>query len=107
MMDNLTITASGQVLIQEDPGDSPYLATIWSYDIATWALAAVAQHDPARFREGGESFLTEDEESSGIVDVSEILGDGWVLLVVQAHYDHGDPELVEGGQLLAMRVPRR
>lgn len=107
MMDNLTITAGGQVLIQEDPGDNPYLATIWRYDIATGALEAVARHDPARFRQGGQSFLTEDEESSGIIDASQILGDGWVLLDVQAHSKQSDPELVEGGQLLAMRVPRR
>lgn len=107
MMDNIAVTAGGQVLIQEDPGENPRLATIWSYDIATGALSAVARHDPARFREGAEHFLTQDEESSGIVDVSELLGDGWVLLDVQAHYKQSDPELVEGGQLLAMRVPRR
>ncbi len=106
-MDNLTVTTGGQLLIQEDPGENPHLATIWSYDIATGALTPVAQHDPARFRQGGQSFLTEDEESSGIVDASQILGDGWVLLDVQAHYKQSDPELAEGGQLLAMRIPRR
>ena len=45
-----------------------------------------------------------DEESSGIIDVSHILGQGWYLLDVQAHYANGS-ELVEGGQLLAMHVP--
>lgn len=105
MMDNLTVT-TGQVLIQEDPGKNPHLATIWSYDIATGALTTIARHDPARFRDEAPAFLTQDEESSGIVDASDILGDGWVLLDVQAHYDHADPELIEGGQLLAVRVPR-
>jgi hypothetical protein len=51
--------------------------------------------------------LTQDEESSGVIDVSAILGSGWYLLDVQAHYnpDPSDPELVEGGQLLAMHIP--
>ena len=74
-------------------------------DIATGALTPIAEHDPARFRPGGAAFLTRDEESSGIIDVSEILGEGWFLLAVQAHYRHPDPELVEGGQLVALWVP--
>lgn len=105
MMDNMTITRRGEILIQEDPGNQPYLARIWRYDIVTGNLTAIAQHDPARFQPGAANFLTRDEESSGIVDVSEILGEGWVLLDVQAHYDHPDPELVEGGQLLALWLP--
>ena len=105
MMDNLTITRRGEVLIQEDPGRQPRLALIWRYDIATGSLTVVAQHDPSRFAPGAAEFLTQDEESSGIVDASEILGEGWVLLDVQAHYRHSDPELVEGGQLLALWLP--
>ena len=38
------------------------------------------------------------------VDASSILGDGWYLLDVQAHYAT-DAELVEGGQLLALHYP--
>lgn len=105
MMDNMTITNRGEVLIQEDPGREPHLATIWRYDIATGSLTAVARHDPRRFGPGAAELLTQDEESSGIIDVSDILGEGWVLLDVQAHYRHSDPELVEGGQLLAMWLP--
>lgn len=105
MMDNLTVTARGEILIQEDPGSEPHLARIWRYEIATGALTPVAEHDPARFRPGGAAFLTRDEESSGIIDVSDILGEGWFLLAVQAHYRHPDPELVEGGQLLALWMP--
>jgi hypothetical protein len=37
-----------------------------------------------------------DEESSGIIAVDDILGEGWYLLDVQAHYNPGDAELVEG-----------
>src|SRR5262249_22635173 len=72
-------------------------------DIATGGFGAIAQHDPSRFVSGGGSFLTQDEESSGIIDAAGLLGQGWFLFDVQAHY--GIPgELVEGGQLLAMYV---
>ena len=46
-----------------------------------------------------------NEESSGIIEAFDLLGAGWYLLDVQAHYAlPGDPEIVEGGQLLAMYV---
>jgi hypothetical protein len=65
----------------------------------------VASHDPTLFEPGGASFITQDEESSGIIDASSVFGDGWFLFDVQNHMASSDPELVEGGQLLAMYVP--
>ena len=65
----------------------------------------IAQHDPDRFLPGAPNFLTIDEESSGIIPMDDILGTGWYLLDVQAHYNPGDAELVEGGQLLAIHMP--
>ena len=53
------------------------------------------------------SFIIQDEESSGIIDARHILGDGWFLLDVQVHKTSSDPELVEGGQLLAMFIDPR
>lgn len=105
MLDNLTVDDRGNVMLQEDPGKQPYLARIWQYDIESDSLTEVAAHDPERFAVGAPQLLTNDEESSGIIDVSSILGEGWYLLDVQAHYTHPDPALVEGGQLLAMHVP--
>ena len=105
MMDNLTINRRGRIFIQEDLGGQDHIARIWRYDIETYKLLFVAQHDPQRFNPGSADFLTRDEESSGIIDASDILGEGWFLLDVQAHYDAGDPELVQGGQLLALHVP--
>ena len=105
MLDNLTITRRGQVVIQEDPGNQDYIARIWRYSIANDTLSEIAHHDPDRFAPGAPSFLTRDEEASGVIDVSNILGEGWFLLDVQAHYNIGDPELVEGGQLLALHFP--
>jgi hypothetical protein len=104
MLDNMTINRHGQLVLQEDPGNQAYLARIWLYDIASDKLTEAAHHDPARFAPPSPA-LTQDEESSGVIDVSSILGSGWYLLDVQAHYNPGDPELVEGGQLLAMRIP--
>ena len=102
MMDNITISR-GKVIIQEDPGNQPHLANVWCYDIKLDTIKEVLQHDPARFTAGLPGFLTQDEESSGVIPMEKILGKGWFLGVVQAHYA-ADAELVEGGQLLALHI---
>jgi hypothetical protein len=107
MFDNITINGRGQVLLQEDVGNQQHLGKIWQYNIASETLTLIAQHDPARFGDIGVPATTpfnQDEESSGIIDVSDILGEGWYLLDVQAHYSIPG-ELVEGGQLLALHIP--
>jgi hypothetical protein len=105
MLDNIVADTRGHVLLQEDPGGQDYLARIWQYDVASDTLTEVARHDPARFT--GAARLTNDEESSGIIDAEKLLGKGWYLLDVQAHVASPDPELVEGGQLLALYVPKQ
>lgn len=109
MFDNLTLDKAGHVLLQEDTGNAAHNAKIWQYDIATDKLTLLAKFDPARF---GDTNLpatppfTIDEESSGIIDMEDILGPGWFLFDAQAHYTTGvAPELVEGGQLLALYNP--
>jgi len=104
MLDNMTVTRRGQIVLQEDPGGQDHIAKIWRYSIREDTLNLIAQHDPARLAPGAPNFLTRDEESSGVIDMSDILGEGWFLLDVQAHYPT-DAELVEGGQLLALRYP--
>lgn len=104
MMDNLCMDGNGHVLIQEDPGNQAHVAKIWEYNVATDALITLATHDVNRFVTGGSSFLTQDEESSGIIDMHSILGPGWFLFVDQAHYSIPSP-VVEGGQLLALYKP--
>ncbi len=104
MFDNMCIEQHGRILLQEDLGNASPLGKIWMYDIASGGFGQIAAHDPSRFLTGGANFLTQDEESSGIIDASSMLGDGWFMFDVQAH--NGIPgELVEGGQLLAMYVP--
>jgi hypothetical protein len=105
MFDNMTVTHRGRVILQEDPGNQPYLAKVWQYDIAGDSLALLAQHDPDRFSPGGPNFLTTDEESSGVIEATAILGDGWFLADVQEASPSLDPELVSGGQLLALHIP--
>ncbi len=107
MLDNVTIDATGRILIQEDTGGAAHNAKIWQYDIATDTLTLIARHDPARFGDIGVSAtapFTTDEESSGIVDAGDVLGPGWFLLTVMAHYPVGGG-LVEGGQLRALHDP--
>ncbi len=104
MFDNITIDNYGNLIIQEDPGNQKYLARIWEYNIATDALIEIAKHDDSRFIVGGANYLTQDEESSGIIDVSSILGPGMFLIDDQAHYAITG-EVVEGGQLLVMYNP--
>jgi hypothetical protein len=105
MFDNITVNGHGQLVLLEDIGNQPALGKVWLYDLASDSLTQVAEHDPALFTPGAPGFITQDEETSGVIDVSSILGQGWYLLDDQVHALSADPELVEGGQLLAMHVP--
>jgi hypothetical protein len=104
MMDNITVNSDGKIIIQEDIGNNAALGKIWQYDPATDQLTAIAQHDPSRYASGSSNFVTQDEESSGVLDVTNILGSAGqnaYLLDAQAHNSVGS-EIVEGGQLLVM-----
>jgi hypothetical protein len=104
MMDNLCLDNHGHILIQEDPGNQSYTAKVWQYKISTDALSLINDHDSIRFKVPGPSFLTQDEESSGIIDLQGIKGPGWFLQYDQHHYGLPNP-MVEGGQLLAYYNP--
>ncbi|NDG09620.1 MAG: DUF839 domain-containing protein, partial [Actinobacteria bacterium] len=68
--DNMTITKNGVILIQEDPGNNDHLARVVAYRIRDAKIATVAQFDSKYFTKGSASFLTSDEESSGIIEVA-------------------------------------
>jgi len=53
---------------------------------------------------GSPNFITQDEESSGVIAVDHIFTPGFYLLDVQSHRPTNE-ELVEDGQLLLMFVP--
>jgi len=110
MFDNITVTANGQVLLQEDPGNNAYLARIHTYDIAKKTLRTVVAHSSAFFVSGAPAFITQDEESSGIIDVSAILGTPDIYLAVDQL--HAAPstnaeEVVEQGQLFLLSPSTR
>jgi len=103
-LDNAGMDRFGNLIIQEDPGGSGLLASVWQLNVDTGAFKRLAQANPDFFLPREPGFLTTNEESSGIVDASDVLGPGWFLLDVQAHYSL-ETELDEGGQLLAMFNP--
>ena len=106
MFDNISV-GQGKVWLQEDPGGNDYLALVHEYDIATDTLTAQLTFDPAQFTPGLEGFITNNEEASGIIDVTDIFGDEDMrayLLDAQVHKSTGDPATVEMGQLLLMTV---
>jgi hypothetical protein len=118
MFDNITVNPdTGLIVLLEDVGNAAHNGKVWLYDPAMDALVRVAKHDPARFGDIGipaTSPFNQDEETSGVIDVSSILGPGNYLLVDQAHYPinattprgFSNPnELVEGGQLMLIRIP--
>lgn len=118
MFDNLTVNErTGQLVLLEDVGNAAHNGKVWHYDPATDVLTLVARHDRARFgdvTQPATAPFNQDEETSGVIDVSAILGAGYYLFVDQAHYainpasPHGfstPEELVEGGQLLLARIP--
>lgn len=129
--DNMTVDADGgHILIQEDPGNNAHVARIVAFRIADGATAVVARFDPALFDPivAGSSLVTQDEESSGIIDVTKLwlrppttvvealayaddvrgLGKGGTFLFdAQVHTSAGlnDPATqVERGQLLVLKV---
>jgi hypothetical protein len=74
--DNITIDNKGNLLIQEDPGGNDAVARIVAYRISDGALGVVAKFKDQYFKKGGADFITNDEESSGIIDVSSFLKKG-------------------------------
>lgn len=102
--DNTTIDSRGNLLIQEDPGNSHHLARVLAYELESGRVAALAQFDPALFTRGLPGHITVNEESSGIVEARQQLGKGWYLFDALVHAPSPNPANVEKGQLLAMQV---
>ena len=64
----------------------------------------MAEFDTNLFRSESPNFITQDEESSGIIDTSAFLGAGTFVFDAQIHTPSGNPATVELGQLLTMRI---
>ncbi len=107
MLDNMTIDKYGHIIMQEDVGNAAHNGKMWQYTIATDSLKMVAKHDPARFGDIGVAAtlpFNVDEETSGIIDMQDILGPGMFLSADQAHYLIAGAA-VEGGQLFSFFNP--
>ncbi|MFY8044576.1 MAG: PEP-CTERM sorting domain-containing protein [Rhodoferax sp.] len=120
MFDNMTVTKDGKIILQEDVGNAEHVGKVWEYDINTKSMRVLGEFDRTLFGDlkADGSFVaglyTKDEESSGVFDVTDILGknDGakYYLLTSQIHASAASlgltnpTALVEGGQLNMMRV---
>ncbi|MFZ4764288.1 MAG: PKD domain-containing protein, partial [Roseimicrobium sp.] len=111
-LDNMCFS-NGKLLLQEDLGGDARLSRIYEYNLTTAKLDEVAAFQGSRFYSGaGANFLTQDEESSGIISLENILGAGWFAVSAQVHTNTHIPsgdrtELVEGGQLMLLNLASR
>lgn len=71
--DNIAVTKNGIVLIQEDPGNNDHVARVVGYRIKDQKVATVAKFDDKYFAKGAAELITTDEESSGIIEVTDLL----------------------------------
>ncbi|MEW6757033.1 MAG: alkaline phosphatase PhoX [Acidobacteriota bacterium] len=101
--DNLAMDERGALLISEDPTFplSGRASSLWQVDARSEELVRLLEVNPAA---AGASFEPSDWEITGMVDASKVLGSGWWLMAVQAHGVPAAPALVEGGQILAVRL---
>ena len=113
MLDNLTVSPDGTLILQEDPGNFAAAAKMWHYDPTTDKLTEIARFDSARFGDTGiapTAPFTVDEETSGVIDVTDLFGSATTkafLLDAQAHYSFtgaNATEVAEGGQLMLMTI---
>jgi hypothetical protein len=112
--DNITVTGDGRVVVQEDGGNTEYVSKIWLVDTASGTGTQIFESDRNRFLTGGSSYLTSDEENSGVIEVTDaVRGASWFdgnrryfLGTNQPHYRHATLALVEGGQLYLFASPK-
>jgi secreted PhoX family phosphatase len=124
--DNIEADGFGNILIQEDPGGNDQVARMVAYRIADGKLAVVTKFKDEFFKVGGSKFITRDEESSGVVDATDIMRKGaddknaYYLYNAQIHATPtaSRPDLagnasaaaalaltVEGGQVYLLTIP--
>jgi hypothetical protein len=110
MFDNITVNQDGTLILQEDVGNNQHNGKMWKFNPATGSLVKLVGFKPELFGDiGVTASITKDEETSGVIDVTEILDRDddktYNLFVVQNHKLSNDPVTVEGGQLLLLAQP--
>ena len=77
--DNIALTADGKyALLQEDPGAVDRVSRLLALRLSDKKLVSVATFDPKYFdpSKGANKFITNDEETSGIIDATSLLAAG-------------------------------
>jgi len=92
--DNITVTNNGVIVIQEDPGGNDHVARVVAYRISDGKLATLAKFDSQYFTATGSKYMTIDEESSGVIDVTSLLAkpgetNTYLMLNAQIHVKGG------------------
>jgi len=122
--DNIEVDGFGNVLIQEDPGGNDHVARMVAYRIADGKIAVVTKFKDEYFAPRAAKFITNDEESSGVVNVTDIMRtskddkNSYYIYNAQIHAKPGAsrPDLagkapatldlaVEGGQVYLLTIP--
>ncbi len=105
MIDNICFNSKNEIMVQEDTGGNARQTKMWLYDIALDRITLLGNADPDRFVAGGANFLTTNEEASGVIDASDVIGPNWYLFNLQANGVGYGGELDRGGQLMAAFQP--
>ena len=117
MFDNMGFNeTTGTIILQEDVGGTAHNSKVWEYDPKTDRLTQLLMHDSSRFGNIGvaaTSPYSNDEESSGVIDVTSFFVtdpnerryNQYYLVTDQSHYTTGiTTAQVEGGQLLLIQA---
>jgi len=70
--DNLAVTENGVVIIQEDPGNNGHVSRIVAFRVSDAKLVVIAEFNKEYFAPGAAKFMTQDEESSGIIEATSL-----------------------------------
>ena len=110
-------------MLFRSPGNNAHVSRVVAYRIKDGKIGVLAKFKDNLVVEGQSGFITKDEESSGVIDVTDMLKTGkndkshYYMLVAQVHSTPalarpdiaaGNASLanaVEGGQWYIMEVP--
>lgn len=131
-LDNCEVDRDSTIWVQENPGRDDRLARVYRLhsggEAMTYHAEELAHARPDYFDpKAGDTFITNNEESCGIVSLESIIGPGWFAVGMHSHVslDSEDPsavldirgrerlgidlergkELVEDGQIMLMWTP--